>query len=109
MARVDVHERERDLARPERAPGQVDHHDRVLAAGEQQDLPLELRRRFPDDKDRLCLQLLKMGAKIVAHRRSAHPKVSARLRTFKIKMRMPTHIKINHGSLATRQNREPAD
>ena len=42
--------------RPERLRGQVQHHDRVLAAGEQQHGPLELGDDLADDVDRLGLE-----------------------------------------------------
>ena len=57
VAGVDVHHRERDPRRPERPMGQVQHDDRVLAAGEQQHRPLALGGDLADDRDRLVLQL----------------------------------------------------
>jgi hypothetical protein len=53
---VDVHEREREPARPEGLLGQAQQHDRVLAAGEQQHGPLELGGDLAHDVDGLGLQ-----------------------------------------------------
>jgi hypothetical protein len=50
---VDVHHRERHAGGPERLLGQVQHDDRVLAAGEQQHGPLELGGDLADDVDGL--------------------------------------------------------
>ena len=61
VAGVHVHHREGDAGRPERLLGQPQHDDRVLAAGEQQDRPLELGRHLPDDVDRLGLEAVQMG------------------------------------------------
>ena len=47
--------------RPERLLGQVQHDDRVLAAGEQQRGPLELGRHLADDVDRLGLEGPQVG------------------------------------------------
>ena len=41
---------------------------RVLAAGEQENGPLELRGRLPHDEDRLALQLVEMAAAVAAAR-----------------------------------------
>ena len=57
---VDVHDRERDLARPERLARQVQQDDRVLAAAEQQHGLLELRRHLADDVDRLGFELVEV-------------------------------------------------
>ena len=57
MAGVDVHHRERDAGRGERTPGEVEHHDRVLAAGEQQHRPGALGGDLADDGDRLVLEV----------------------------------------------------
>ena len=60
VAGVDVHDSERHGARPERLARQVQQDDRVLAAGEQQHRPLELRRHLADDVDRLRLELVEV-------------------------------------------------
>ena len=67
VAGVDVHDRERDAGGPERLLGQVEHDDRVLAAGEEQHRPLELGRHLTDDVDRLGLERLEVG-QLVVHR-----------------------------------------
>ena len=46
VAGVDVHDGEGQLRGPERLLGDVQHHDAVLAAREQQDRPLEFGRDF---------------------------------------------------------------
>ena len=56
VAGVDVHDRERQPARPERLEREMQHHDGVLTAGEQQHRPLELRGHLPDDVDCFGLQ-----------------------------------------------------
>ena len=53
---VDVHHRERDARREERPLGEVQHHDRVLAAGEQQHRALALGGDLADDRDRFVLE-----------------------------------------------------
>ena len=54
---IDVHYGERHLARPERLGRQVQHHDRVLAAREQDHRALELPGHLADDVDRLVLEV----------------------------------------------------
>jgi len=61
---VDVHERERELRRPERLLGEAQDDDRVLAAGEQQARPLTLGCDLAQDVDGLVLERLKMGSTI---------------------------------------------
>ena len=56
VAGVDVHDRERQPGRPERLGGQVQHHDRVLAAGEEQHRALELGGDLTEDVDALRLE-----------------------------------------------------
>ena len=63
---VDVHEREREAAGPERLLGQAQQHDRVLAAAEQQDGPLELGGDLAHDVDGLALERVEVG-ELVAH------------------------------------------
>ena len=63
VARVDVHDRERERRRPERLLGEPQQHDRVLAAGEQQHGLLELGGDLADDVDRLGLQHLEVGGR----------------------------------------------
>src|SRR5699024_9738939 len=56
---------ERNARRVERLLRQAQHGDRVLASGEHQDRLLELRRRLPEDVDRLGLELIKMRQSVV--------------------------------------------
>ena len=58
---VDVHHREGQRRRPEGLGRQMQHDDRVLAAGEEQNGPLEAGRHLPDDVDRLRLQGAQVG------------------------------------------------
>ena len=53
---VHVHDGERDVRGTERLLGEREHHDGVLAAGEQQRGPLELRGDLTHDVDRLGLE-----------------------------------------------------
>jgi hypothetical protein len=57
VAGVDVHHRERDARRPERPVGQVEHHDGVLAAREEQHGTLALGSDLPEDRDGFVLEL----------------------------------------------------
>ena len=66
VAGVDVHHRERQPARPERLERQMQHDDGVLAAGEQQHRPLELRGHLPNDVDGLGLQRAQMAQLVAA-------------------------------------------
>ena len=52
------------MAGPERLLGQPQQHDRVLAAGEQQDRPLELGGDLAHDEDGLRLELAKVGQRL---------------------------------------------
>ena len=63
---VDVHQREREAARPEGLLGEAQQDDRVLAAGEQQHRPLELRGDLAHDVDRLGLEDAQVR-ELVAH------------------------------------------
>ena len=63
---VDMHHRERQAARPERLERQMQHDDGVLAAGEQQHRPLELRGHLPNDVDGLGLQRAQMAQLVAA-------------------------------------------
>ena len=56
VAGVDVHHGERDARREERPLGEVEHHDGVLAPGEQQDGALALGGDLADDRDRFVLE-----------------------------------------------------
>jgi len=56
--RIDVHQRERDLARSESLLGQTDHHGRILPDGIKHNRILKLGGYLTDDVDRLGLQLL---------------------------------------------------
>ena len=67
VARVDVHDREGHLRGGERLLGDPQQHGGVLAAREQQDRALELRRDLADDEDRLGLQQAQVG-QLAAHR-----------------------------------------
>ena len=60
VARVDVHDRERELGGTERLLGEAQHHDRVLAAREEQHRPLALGGDLAHDVDRLGLELVEM-------------------------------------------------
>src|SRR5438067_1798800 len=60
VPRIDVHDRERKLARPERLLGEPQQDDRVLAAGEEQHRPLELRGDLTEDVDSLGLELVEV-------------------------------------------------
>src|SRR6476646_2403748 len=60
VTRVDVLDRERELRRPERLLGQPQHHDRVLAAGEEQYGTLTLRGDLAHDVDRFGLELVEV-------------------------------------------------
>jgi hypothetical protein len=62
---VDVHHRERDPGRVERLLREPEHHDRVLAAGEQQHRTLELGGHLAEDVDRFGLQRLQLGQLVV--------------------------------------------
>ena len=55
---VDVDEGERDPGRREGLPGQVDHQNRVLPAGKEQDGTLELGCHFPHEEDGLGFELV---------------------------------------------------
>ena len=57
---VDVHDRERELARAERLLGEPQQHDRVLAAREEQHGPLPLGGDLAHDVDRLGLELVEV-------------------------------------------------
>ena len=61
VARVDVHEREREAAGAKRLLGQAQQHDRVLAAAEQQHRLRQLGGDLAHDVDRLGLELLQVG------------------------------------------------
>ena len=58
--RVDVHQRERQLARVERLAGQVQEHRAVLADRVQHDRVVELGRHLADDVDALRLEALEL-------------------------------------------------
>src|SRR5579884_561386 len=60
VPRVDVHDRERELARPERFLGEPQEDDRVLAAGEEQHRPLPLGRDLAKDVNGLRLELVEV-------------------------------------------------
>ena len=75
VAGVDVHHRERELARPERLLRQPEQHDRVLAAGEQQHRPLQLGGDLAEDVDRLGLELVEVRER---PRRHAHARTPCR-------------------------------
>src|SRR4051794_34677774 len=69
LAGVDVHDREGHRRRPEGLHGEMQHDDRVLAAGEQQRGLLDRRRDLADDVDGLGLQHLEVAHLICdAHR-----------------------------------------
>ena len=60
VTRVDVHDRERELGRAKGLFGQPEHHDRVLAAGEEQHRTFALGSDLAHDVDRLGLELVEM-------------------------------------------------
>ena len=60
VPRVDVQQRERQRRRREGLHGEVQHDDRVLAAGEEDHRPLELPGHLPHDVDRLGLEVVQM-------------------------------------------------
>ena len=68
VAGVDVHDRERQPTGPKRLQRQMQHHDRVLAAGEQQDRTLELGGDLASDVDRLGLQRAQMAELVLPRR-----------------------------------------
>jgi len=78
VARVDVHHRERNPGRPERLLGQAQHHDRILAAREQQAGPLQFGSDLADDVNALSL---KPGQRVQcrrSRRRRGHGILAAR-------------------------------
>ena len=77
VPRVDVQQREGKSARPERLARQVHHHDRVLAAGEEQHGALELRRDLAHHVDGLALELGEVAAAV-----RARPRTGSRWRGF---------------------------
>ena len=60
VAGVYMQERKGDFGGPERFARQVAQDDGVLAAGKQQDRPLELRGHFPQDVYGLGFEFFKM-------------------------------------------------
>ena len=66
VAGVDVHERERHRRGPEGLAGEVEHHHRVLAAGEQHPRAFELCGYLAEDVDGLRLERVEMRER---HRR----------------------------------------
>ena len=56
VAGIDVHDREGELGRAERLLGEPQHHDRILAAREEQDGAFELSCDLAHDEDRLGLE-----------------------------------------------------
>jgi len=61
VAGVDVHQRERELARAESLFGETQHADRVLAAGEQQDRVGTLAGHFTHDVDGFGFEPVEMA------------------------------------------------
>ena len=61
VSRVDVHQAEGNPGGPESLPGQVGEDDGVLPAGKEDARPLELRRYFAENIDRLRFQFFQMG------------------------------------------------
>ena len=62
-----MHDRERDARRRERLARDVEHHDRVLAAREQQAGPLHLGRDLAEDVDALGLEGPQLGQDVRRH------------------------------------------
>ena len=73
VAGVDVHQGEGHPGRVEGLAGQVEAHDRVLAAAEQQGRVVELGGHLAQDEDALALQLLQVGESVGMHGVSASP------------------------------------
>ena len=67
---VDVHHRERQSGRREGLDRQVQHDDRVLAAGEQQYRPFELGGHLADDVDRLGLERAQVAQLVLPRHRT---------------------------------------
>ena len=86
VAGVDVDDREREAAGPERLLGQAQQNDRILAAAEQQRRPLEDGRGLAEDVDRLRLELgevreaVALGVGITPRRRRRLGRRTARRR-----------------------------
>ena len=69
---------------PARRPaGEAQHHDGVLAAGEQQHRTLELADHFAQDVDRLVLQVGKPGSIDLAGQQGRHSTFSLRNRAIR--------------------------
>jgi hypothetical protein len=62
---VHVHHRKGDAGRGERLAGELQHDDRVLAAGEEQHGTLELGDHLADHVDGLGLQRLQLAEPVV--------------------------------------------
>jgi hypothetical protein len=67
-AGVDVHDREGDAGGGERLARQLQHHDRVLAAGEQQHGSLELGDDLADHVDGLGLERIQLAQPVIRRR-----------------------------------------
>ncbi len=64
---VDVHQRKGELCRPERLFRQTQHHDGILAAGEQQRRIPAFCRDLAHDVDGFALQRIQMGEGVFVH------------------------------------------
>jgi len=69
MAGVHVQQRHRDVGRAERLFRQAQKADGILATGKQQGRPVELRRDFTHDVNRLGFEILQMIQVVAAHRK----------------------------------------
>ena len=65
--RIDVHQRERNLAWIERLLSQTEHHARILSDGIQHDGILKFRGDFTDDVNAFSFKLLQMCERVVFH------------------------------------------
>ena len=101
-AGVDVHDRERDPRRRERLAREVQHHDRVLAAREQQARPLHLGGDLAEDVDALGLEGPELGQDVGAHAgapgASSGPASASRRRTWATSAGWQTTRSGDHGS-----------
>ena len=65
VPRVDVEEREGEARGAERLLGEPEHHDRVLAAAEEQGRALALGDGLPEDRDGLVFEVREVGVELL--------------------------------------------
>ncbi len=80
VARVDVHDRERDRSGTKSLLGKVQHDNRVLATGEEQHGALELRSDLAHDVGRLGLEHGELIESVVGCAHRPTPTANAELR-----------------------------